>query len=415
MPLTASVVPWLDAFAVLTAVGVLAGTARLVRHRLAARPLVATAGGPKRAPGFEPLVSVLVPARNEANSIEACVRSILAQDYRNFELIVCDDASDDATGAILDSLTSVDPRLRIVHRRGPPPRGWVGKNFALETAFAASRGDWILTVDADCRIGPRSLSAAMRRALEPEDGERRSLVSAIPRVDCVHPASRFLLPPFGVWLAVALPIHRVNSERTRAALAAGGFLLIERTALDAIGGYARLAPHIVEDVLTARLVKHSGRRIEVFLGGDDVSTEMYMGWGDAWEGLTKNAFAGVDFRLPAAVLGILAIVLFTVVPTAAILFAALPWVILGEPIFLGTPALVAFGFAAAILVALHAAVAKELRIPLPYALIAAPAHLAYAAALAVSAFRGRFGKGVAWKGRRYYGLGTPVPDDKLLT
>jgi chlorobactene glucosyltransferase len=272
-----------------------------------------------------------------------------------------------------------------------------------------------LTLDADCEIAPEALRAAMARALAPEDGVPRALVSALPDVDCGDLASRMMMPAFGVWLALAMPMHEVNDARKRTALAAGGFLLVDRQALDAIGGYERLAPHIVEDVLTARLVKSTGRRIELFIGGRCLSTRMYVGWSELWEGITKNAFAAVDFR-PAIAASALAVILTFAVLPSAVLAAWAVATVAGIPIPILTPvALALFGAAAAILAALHAAIALELRFSPAFGLLAAPAHLVFAAALATSALRATRGAGVSWKGRRYYGAGVASPSDKLLT
>jgi chlorobactene glucosyltransferase len=391
-----------------------AATIRLVRHRWSAKDLEDAELRGLVIPSPCPFVSILIPARNEEEILERCVSSALAQDYPNFEVVVCDDDSTDATPRILERLARNDSRLRVVTRRGPPPAGWVGKNFALASASRAASGEWFLGVDADCVLSAGALRAAILRAELPKDGVRRSLVSALPFVECPDFANRLMMPTFGYWLSLAMPLHRVNDPARREAIAAGGFLLVRREAMAAIGGYERLAPHIVEDGLTARLVKASGRRIEVFLARDSVTTRMYDGWRDLWEGLTKNAFAAADFRAPVAAALILCILGFAVLPAVAavvgLALALTRGLAEGEPMALGLLA-----FAAVNLVAVHAAIAAELRIPRITALAAPLGHLIFAAALASSTLRAAYGRGVAWKGRHYYGAGRDIPSDKLLT
>ena len=365
-------------------------------------------------PSPAPSVSILIPARNEDETLERCIRAALAQNYPNFELVVCDDDSTDATPRILERLAHEDARLRVVTRRGPPPAGWVGKNFALATAARVAIGEWILCVDADCVTSNGALRAAILRAEFPTDGVRRSLVSALPMIECPDFANRLMMPTFGFWLSLAMPLHLVNDPARREAIAAGGFLLLRRDALEAIGGYERLAPHIVEDALTARLVKASGRRIEVFIGRGSVTTRMYEGWRDLWEGITKNAFAGTDFRPAIAMTGVLAIVGFGVLPAAwtaaGLVLGALHGFGSSDTLTLGL-----FGFATLVLIGLHVAIAAECKIPRIVAIAAPLGHLIFAAALAWSTFRGAYGGGVSWKGRQYYGAGKDVPSDKLLT
>ncbi len=383
----------------------------LARHRRALLPL--DPGGSLALREIYPLVSIVVPARDEEEIIESCVRAALAQEHEPLEVVVCDDDSHDGTAAILARIAEEDARLRVVTHRGPPPEGWVGKNHALHLATRAARGAWLLFVDADCVLSPRALPAALARAHGADGAPAVSLVSALPDLQCPDLANRLGMPAFAVWLSVAFPAHRVVDPRCRDALAAGGFLLIERAAHEAIGGFPRLAPHIVEDILTARLVKASGRRIALFLGRACVSTRMYSGWRDLWEGVTKNAFAGADFRVMRSLAGALAIVVLAVAPAASLVALAL--LALQSPTWGGAEAvaLAGFGASTAVLVLLHGAIHHEMRIPLVLALAAPVGHAFVALAIVASTMRGRFGRGVSWKGRRYYGADAALPGDRL--
>lgn len=387
--------------------------ARLVRHRRAAKPL--DDGRMVKFAGEPPLVSILIPARNEAEVIGECVRRALAQSWPRFEVIVCDDDSTDGTGSLLQQIAQADPRLAVVPKTGPPPDGWIGKNHALHAAAQRSRGEWILAIDADCLLEPRALEAAMARALEDDGGPQKRLVSALPAVECNDFANRLMMPVFGFWLGLAAPIHRVNDPECSEALAAGGFLLLHRETWAAFGGYERLRSHIVEDVLTARLVKSSGARMALYLGRGSVRTEMYRGWSDLWEGITKNTFPAADFSVAKTVLAAAWILLVCVAPTAVAATAAC-LLLIGAPISAAFAVLAsACAIASALLVAFHAAIHRELKIPLGAAPVAPAGHAFFAAALLVSMWRGTRGRGVAWKGRRYYGSRGGRPAERLAS
>src|ERR1044071_7930744 len=118
---------------------------------------------PTLPPADAPLISVCVPARNEERNIRACVESILAQDYPNFEVIVLDDRSTDRTGEILSDLTSQENNLTIIHGTDLP-KGWAGKPHALFQAAAIAGGEWLCFVDADTFLSPSTLSACYAKA-----------------------------------------------------------------------------------------------------------------------------------------------------------------------------------------------------------------------------------------------------------
>lgn len=398
------------AIGILQILGVAAGCARLARHRLASRNL--DDGNEWPVSESAPRVSILIPARNEAEIIEKCVRSALAQDYTNLEVIVCNDDSTDGTAKILDGIHAPNDNLKIIHRSGPPPEGWIGKNYALKTAMEQASGEWILTLDADCILHPRALGAALRRALFPADGNRRSLVSALPDLECPNLANRLMMPVFGIWMGLALPMHEINNPRSTRALAAGGFLLIHRNALRTIGGFERLKSHIVEDVLTARLVKSAGLRVELFLARHCVRTQMYENWGDLWRGITKNTFAGADFSVARAVTGSIVILLFATAPFLQFLLFGTLWLKGGPTEW--AYASIASGLAFLFLFLLHLAVHREVRIPAWIALFAPVGHAIFAAVLICSMLGARFSGGVVWKGRKYYGSSGPTPGDRLF-
>src|SRR6266545_1080565 len=209
------------------------------------------------APASGELVSVIVPARNEASTIETIVRSVLGSAYRPFELLVVDDRSTDDTAAILRRLGAEDRRVRLVPG-APLPDGWYGKPWACEQGYREARGDLLLFTDADTRHHPELLGravAALRR-------ERAGLLTVAPHQRCVTFWERLVMPQ--IWLLLALRYHprRVNrARRERDVIANGQFILAPREAYEAVGTHAAVRNEVAEDLALAQSFFRSGRSI----------------------------------------------------------------------------------------------------------------------------------------------------------
>ena len=231
-------------------------------------------------PGLgRPDLSVLVPARNEEASLGTCLDSLVRQSGLSFEIIVIDDGSTDRTREIAASYRGV----RVI---SPAPLlpDVIGKNNALMAGAAQARGEWLLFTDADTVHQPesllRSVSEARMRGVE--------LLSYSPEQEVHTFAERAVMPVIFSELAAMYPPAEVSDPASPIAAANGQFLLIRRSAYDAIGGHAAVAGDILEDVALARLVKKSGRRIFFRYGGDVVRTRMYRTYRDLRDGWTKN-------------------------------------------------------------------------------------------------------------------------------
>jgi chlorobactene glucosyltransferase len=257
-------------------------------------------------------VSILVPARNEERCIGPCVKSLLAQDYPNFELIVLDDQSSDATPHLLDELGlhPDDPQRRVL-RGQPLPAGWVGKNWACDQLARAATGEFLFFTDADTTHAVGTVSAVVAYA------ERRnaSLVSAWPRLVTVTWAEKLIIPMILVlgmthyphWLVLALQrwprfAQWLPPSILRSLGAGNGqFMFWRRAAYDAVGGHAALRAHLVEDVALGRAVAtRIGEGLRVFnCDALRFSTcRMYRSFGEVWEGFTKNLWPAFEARLP---------------------------------------------------------------------------------------------------------------------
>jgi cellulose synthase/poly-beta-1,6-N-acetylglucosamine synthase-like glycosyltransferase len=226
-----------------------------------------------------PEVSVIVPARNEEACLGRCLQSLAAQKGVNFEIFVVDDGSTDGTRAIAASF----PAVRVVNA-GSLPAGWSGKNNAMAAGARNARGQWLLFTDADTVHLPGSLAGSLREAQE----RGAALLSYSPYQEVHGFWEKAVMPVIFAELARAYRPSKVNDPASRVAAANGQYLLISRGAYDAVGGHAKLAGSLVEDVALARAVKASGRRISFRYGGDAVRTRMYRTFSQLLEGWSKN-------------------------------------------------------------------------------------------------------------------------------
>jgi chlorobactene glucosyltransferase len=246
-----------------------------------------------------PFVSVLIPARNEARSIAACVTSLLAQNYPAFEVIVLDDNSTDATPRLLAQLTHRDSRLRVL-KGAPLPEGWLGKHWACQQLYQAAGGELLLFTDADTCHAPDTLRASVS-ALQ---AERADLVSAFPRQEVVTLGERLLVPVIGFAIFTFIPIRLVQKLRWPAlSITIGQFMLFRREAYEAVGGFAAIRSEVVDDICLGRRIISGGGEWRLLNGTRHVSCRMYHGFWEAVAGFSKSVFAVFDYRILPFVLG----------------------------------------------------------------------------------------------------------------
>jgi glycosyltransferase involved in cell wall biosynthesis len=234
---------------------------------------------PASSPTRAPEVSVIVPARNEAASLGACLRSIVSQQGFRFEVIVVDDQSSDATREIAQSFAGV----RVIEAPDLPD-GWVGKNHAVWLGAQAATGEWLLFTDADTVHREGSL----RRAVDEAREYGADLLSYSPEQEVHGFWERALMPIVFADLTRTYRTLEVNDPKSRVAAANGQYLLIRRAVYDWVGGHQAIAAFLLEDVELAKRVKQSGRLIRFRHGGDAVRTRMYRSFSQMWEGWSKN-------------------------------------------------------------------------------------------------------------------------------
>jgi glycosyltransferase involved in cell wall biosynthesis len=236
-----------------------------------------------------PLVSVIIPARDEEISLPACLDSVRAQNYPNLEILVADDRSGDRTPEIVRAAAEADSRVRLVTIEHLPP-GWTGKTHALHVATAQARGEWLWFIDADTQHAPESLSIMMEYARAHE----AELVSLLPATRCETFWEKVVQPLEGIVLLRSYPLYVVNRDDSPLAFANGQYILIHRDAYDAAGGHASVRHRFLEDIHLARRVKSLGRRIRCGVTTEISSTRMYDSLSSLVRGWSRILYDGLD-------------------------------------------------------------------------------------------------------------------------
>jgi GT2 family glycosyltransferase len=278
------------------------------------------------SPEGSPAIVVIVPARNEASDVAACLESLLKQDYPRVQIIAVDDRSTDDTGTIMDAVAGRHrDRLEVMHIEVLPP-GWLGKTHAISLAarhaIATSMPDYLLFTDADVLFKPD----ALRRALVEAVASRADHFIVLPTTLVKTRGEGLFLAFIQVMSLWAVRPWRVADPRaTRDAIGVGAFNLVRTTAYQQLGGFDAAPMEILEDLTLGRRVKRAGLRQRVAVAPKMVSVHWAAGVGGLVNGMTKNAFAVFRFspaKLLAAVCGI---ALLCISPVASLAFEGGRW------------------------------------------------------------------------------------------
>ncbi len=340
-----------------------------------------------------PRVSVVIPARNEARNIERCLRSVLASNHPDLEVIVVDDHSTDETGGLARAIALDDPRVRVITPE-PLPDGWFGKQWACAAGAAVATGDVLLFTDADTVHAPdlvaRSVNAMRARGAD--------LLTVAGAQELGTFWERVVQPQmFGLLVARYGGTERVsNARRPADAIANGQCIFVTRAAYDASGGHEAVRDKVAEDLALAQRFVRQGRRLALVAGLDQLSTRMYTSLDEIVRGWQKNVYVGGRDAMPDR----LSRALFPLALLGAPLVAlAPPVVLLAGLAGLTSPAallwaVVTVGFA----VAFWGAGYAFLKLPVWYA-FAYPLGLLAVLYIAVIALAR--GRRLEWKGRSY--------------
>jgi chlorobactene glucosyltransferase len=341
-----------------------------------------------------PLVSLVIPARNEARSIARCVESLLASSYPQLEVIVVDDHSTDDTGAIVHDIAARDARLRVV-TPPPLPDDWFGKQWACATGAALTRGDLMAFLDADTwaapDLVPRIVNAMRSRGSD--------LLTVAGDQEMGSFWERIIQPQvFAVMFSRFGGTEIVNESRQAASkIANGQCMVFRRDAYDAMGGHAAVKHKVAEDLALAQRFFLGGRRVTLILGRAQLRTRMYHSLRELVAGWGKNIYAGGVDAMPFGAIGQLLYPVLLLIPG---LSGLLPPVLLALALagVLGTGVLVWSAIVTGVNLVWWLVVYAALGLSPLYALLhpLGAAAMLYIAASAIAR-----GRRVTWKGRDY--------------
>jgi hopene-associated glycosyltransferase HpnB len=341
------------------------------------------------APAEWPAVAAVVPARDEEETIAAAIASLLAQDYPGrLSVTLVDDRSGDATRERAEAAAAGRAGLAIVAGEALP-KGWSGKLWALHQGIARATKEqpetgFIFLTDADIAHAADTL----RRLVAKAAGEDRDLVSLMARLNCESFWERLLIPAFIFFFQMLYPFPRVNDPANGTAAAAGGCVLIRRSALERIGGIAAIRGALIDDCTLARQVKRSGGRIWLGLADGTRSLRTYHDLAPIWMMVARSAFTQLR-RSGLLLLGTaLGMALLYFMPPLLLLSGDRWATILG-------------GLGWLLMTVTYLPTVRYHGLAAPWALTLPAAALLYLGMTLDSARRHWWGRGSRWKGRAY--------------
>jgi cellulose synthase/poly-beta-1,6-N-acetylglucosamine synthase-like glycosyltransferase len=364
------------------------GMRRMAHLRLKRRRVV-------RSP--EPLVSILIPAKDEQQRIADCLESALAQNYPNFEVIAVDDRSADDTGAVMDHLAADHSRLKVIHlREGDLSEGWTGKCNALHHAVALAKGQWLLLVDSDVILSSEALPATLGVAA----GRGYDLLSLFPRLECHTFWEELAVPLAGAALMVLHVVAVTNNDDRPTAFANGQFMLIRRSAYDAVGGHAAVRDQFCEDIEIARRIKNQGFRLRICWGAGLAAVRMYSSLASIRRGWGRIFYAAARGRPWRSIGGIL-LLLFSGWSVYAAIFWGI-WLLLSGMTAIGIVWLCVAGIHLILMTALLAAAYRATGNPRRLALYF-PLGAILLASIFIQAIKLCITGRLEWRGTKYAG------------
>ncbi|MCL6572113.1 MAG: glycosyltransferase family 2 protein [Bacillus sp. (in: Bacteria)] len=263
-----------------------------------------------------PLLSVVVAARNEEKQISPSILSQLEQTYSNVEWILINDRSIDATGTIIDELTKIDPRMKVIHI-DELPDGWLGKNHALYKGTLQATGKWLLFTDADIKFEKEAFAKALHYF------ERHQLdhLTAAPNLS----ANRFWLKSFVAFFLFGFSYFKrpwlANNPKSKTGTGIGAFNLVSTEAYLAFGTHKKLKMRPDDDLQLGMKMKKAGYRQRIVTALKLIEVEWYGSLKEAFVGLEKNTFAGLHYRISMVLFAVLGVFITNVLPFVMIFSA----------------------------------------------------------------------------------------------
>jgi chlorobactene glucosyltransferase len=265
-------------------------------------------------PSDQPLITVIIPAKNEENNIGMCVSSLKAQDYKNFEILVINDNSTDKTEEILKKIN-----VSYINNTTKTPEGWTGKNFALSCGAPKAQGEWLLFTDADTRHEPHCLSSVMTHIQK----NQLDFLTLLPRCLADSFFENLIQPLAMAFLGLWFPIKKINDANSSVYFANGQFLMIKRNLYEKIGGHSAVREAFLEDFALAKRSKELKAKTQCAMGKRVYGTRMYDSFDSIWRGWRRIYQHAFQSHTKTLLKRALSVALLSCGP-----FAAAAWILL---------------------------------------------------------------------------------------
>lgn len=346
------------------------------------------------SPSGNPRISIIVPARNEEQDIEQCLRSLLQLDYHNFEVIAVNDRSTDRTGEIMEKVQNAHPPATDAGTVGQPvlkliqhrelPADWLGKTHAMWTAANEASGEWLLFTDADVVFRPDSV----RRALAYAEAEQADHLVLFPQMIMKTPGEYMMIAFFQTMFVFGHRPWKVADPKSGDHMGVGAFNLIRRSVYEAVGTYETLRMEVLDDMKLGKVVKNAGFAQRNVFGADLISIRWARGAMGVVDNLTKNFFAVLSFQWWRTLISAFALAFLNLMPFLGI-WLAHGWERLPYAIALGS------------MFSIYVGMSWRSRVPAYYFLL----HLVSTALFIYTLLRSMFhtlrNDGIVWRGTKY--------------
>ena len=263
-------------------------------------------------PAGNPSVAIIVPARNEQDSIGQALMRLMQLDYENYEVIAVNDRSTDRTGAIMDEVAATSSgRLRVLHLR-ELPSGWMGKAHAMWSASRLANAEWLLFTDADVMYR----ADCLRRVIAYAESERADHVVLFPRTIMKRPGEKIMMAFFQLMFVFGHRPWKVADPKAKDHIGVGAFNLVRRSVYESVGTYEALRFEVVDDMKLGKVIKNAGFRQRNVIGGDLLEIRWARGARGVVRNLTKNFFAVMSYQLWRALGFCVAAAILNIMPFA---------------------------------------------------------------------------------------------------
>ena len=337
-----------------------------------------------------PLVSVLIPARNEEKNINKCIKAFIKQDYPNFEIVVLDDNSSDDTYNIVKKLSKQNKNIRIFKGKPLPP-GWLGKSYACHQLSSYAKGDYFIFTDADTYHHPNSISSSIAALLN----NNLDSLCPFPRQIMVTIHERMTISFINFAILIFMPLALIRKSRNPLfCTGVGQYLLFKRETYFGMGGHAAVKGKILEDVHITKKTKEMGYSYMIFDGRKIISCRMYRNFRQVLTGYSRFLFSAFDYNIYMMSIVLILVTLIFLMPY---IFFPLGLIIYHWPREILLSIIAQIGIVS--LIRLINALRFKEKI---FDILLSPLSIVYLILMAFNSFfQSKFGNGIYWKGRTY--------------